>query len=840
MGGYFARGCTKMSTAYSLSYLRVVGCALVAALTGVTTILARAEDLTPAQAAAMHQTSDLAPVNNEVNVRVVDGEVLTYAIPDAGNVAVNPVNIDVTSPTLPVRSSPSQTFSQTVRETVTPVAPASGLEPSAKHRANSQFTSPAAHTSTEIKAPSTAHLTKTAAPNQENAPVATTSTQQPVAHVTERSAEPRIPVAIPVESDPQTDELFLATYKAYQKRNSDDVSAGAAALKHHPLSAYSELWDMLLRLAKSPFDTSLHLSMDAFINRHRGEYIVERARTDWARIAADADDAERFHTLVKRLDWNQNESDIVCSKTRFALEAALKTNKGIPAALKEAHRVLQTVPRPGEPACGKLRSSYLAANPKATWSMFLILLQQKRYNPARELVARADAKQLPVGKKLLSNMLANPSKWYKQRAKRLANEPAALLLAASLRLASTDNTAAVAIANAVTKRLSSSRRTLLWSRLAYEAALNLDNSAPEYFAKAGKSLATAPDTVGHNNILAWNARSALRTGQWPKVLAAINKLPPSLKKSDAWVYWRARGLEKTGHVKEARRLFTSISNHTEFYGLLACEALGTPYPQSVRTAPVPDTQRWAKNDSVRRALSFYSIGLNTEGHREWNWALRGMKAEDRLNLSSFAADQSLHDREINTSESTPIFIFSQRYPRPKQTEIETAAKVAGLNPAWVYGLIRQESRFVRLARSSVGAQGMMQVMPRTARWVANHMELEGYTDDKLTDTAVNLTIGCQYLKLVADAFNGSMALATAAYNAGPSRSATWRAKLPQTVEGAIFVETIPFTETRNYVQRVLANTVHYATYYQFDKNVMKLSAILDEISPEPVQNVALP
>ena len=85
-----------------------------------------------------------------------------------------------------------------------------------------------------------------------------------------------------------------------------------------------------------------------------------------------------------------------------------------------------------------------------------------------------------------------------------------------------------------------------------------------------------------------------------------------------------------------------------------------------------------------------------------------------------------------------------------------------------------------------------------------------------------------------------MALATAAYNAGPSRSATWRAKLPQTVEGAIFVETIPFTETRNYVQRVLANTVHYATYYQFDKNVMKLSAILDEISPEPVQNVALP
>ena len=134
----------------------------------------------------------------------------------------------------------------------------------------------------------------------------------------------------------------------------------------------------------------------------------------------------------------------------------------------------------------------------------------------------------------------------------------------------------------------------------------------------------------------------------------------------------------------------------------------------------------------------------------------------------------------------------------------------------------------------------MQVMPRTARWVAAHLALDDFSDEQLADTSVNLTIGCRYLKLVADAFEGSMPLATAAYNAGPSRSAAWRAKLTRAEEGAVFAETIPFTETRNYVQRVLANTVHYASYYNSDKNVIKLSAILGTVTPKTAQNVALP
>ncbi len=785
-----------MPTVFSRFLTRPAALASALALFSVFSAdTALAVELTPAQAAVSRQAPDLAGPND------ADNAVLTYAIPDA-SVVVVPAEKPAVNVTTP-KTAPSP-----VGNVRTPAEPAA---------------------SGSQKKTAVAPVEK---PKSSTAPVAAEPQR------TEKTP-PASAVALTSE-DPAADTLFINTYRAYQKRDAESVASGLEGLRRHELSAYPELWNLLLQLAKTPSDAELQKAMEQFIRRHRGDYIVERARTDWARIAADAGDAERFHALYRQLDWNQNESDIVCSKTRFALEAAVKTKKGLAQALTAAHNVLQNTARPGDKACGKLRSAYLEASPKASWSVFLLLLQQKRFNPARELVTKTDAKLLPVGKKALAALLANPAKWYKQHAKRLQREPAALLLAASLRLASADNKAAVKIAEAVDKRLSPARRSLLWSRLAYEASLNLDATAPAYFARAGKTLGTAPDTVGKTAILTWNARAALRAGNWTKTLAAINRLPADVKKSDAWVYWRARGLEALGRHREARQLFSSLKSHPEFYGLLACEALGQPYPAASREAPPADSGRWLKNPAIRRAMSFYNLDLNAEGNREWNWALRHLKTEDRLNLASFAGEAQLFHREINTSESTPAFVFSQRYPRPHQAEIENAAAAAELSPAWVYGLIRQESRFVQLARSPVGAQGMMQVMPRTARWVAAHTAMEGFEDEKLTDTATNLTIGCRYLKLVADAFEGSMPLATAAYNAGPSRSAAWRGKLDRAIEGAVFAETIPFTETRNYVQRVLANTVHYATYYNSDKTVIKLSAILGTVTPQAAQNVSLP
>ena len=150
----------------------------------------------------------------------------------------------------------------------------------------------------------------------------------------------------------------------------------------------------------------------------------------------------------------------------------------------------------------------------------------------------------------------------------------------------------------------------------------------------------------------------------------------------------------------------------------------------------------------------------------------------------------------------------QRFPMPFKDNVVRRSREIGLDPAYVYGLIRQESRFIMDARSSVGASGLMQVMPATARWTAKKIGMDGFNVTQLNDHSTNIAIGTAYLKLALDDFAGSMPLAAAAYNAGPSRPRAWR-NGPQ-MEAAAWAENVPFAETRDYVKKVLANTTMYA------------------------------
>jgi soluble lytic murein transglycosylase len=202
-----------------------------------------------------------------------------------------------------------------------------------------------------------------------------------------------------------------------------------------------------------------------------------------------------------------------------------------------------------------------------------------------------------------------------------------------------------------------------------------------------------------------------------------------------------------------------------------------------------------------------ALGLRNEGVREWNFSLRGMDDRALLAAAKLACDREVWDRCINTSDRTRNEVdLAQRFPTPFRDEVLAAARGIGLDPAYVYGLIRQESRFVMDARSGVGASGLMQLMPATARWTARKIGLD-YRAEMITDRDVNLKLGTSYLKLVLDDFEGSAALAAAAYNAGPSRPRRWREGAP--VEPAAWAESIPFNETRDYVKKVLSNATLY-------------------------------
>jgi soluble lytic murein transglycosylase len=200
--------------------------------------------------------------------------------------------------------------------------------------------------------------------------------------------------------------------------------------------------------------------------------------------------------------------------------------------------------------------------------------------------------------------------------------------------------------------------------------------------------------------------------------------------------------------------------------------------------------------------------MRDEGRREWNYTLRGMSDRELLAAAQLACDREVWDRCINTSDRTRGEIdMDQRFPMPFRKDVVARAGEIGLDPAYVYGLIRQESRFVMDARSNVGASGLMQIIPATARWTAKKIGVP-YSADLLSDRDTNMRLGMSYLKLVLDDFGSSQALAAAAYNAGPSRSRKWRDG--PVLEPAIWAENVPFTETRDYVKKVLSNATYYA------------------------------
>ena len=634
-----------------------------------------------------------------------------------------------------------------------------------------------------------------------------------------------------------TDKLFIDALNTYRARDFNALESIWTQSREHPLSDYIELWMLLLRADKNYADSETRNSLLRFIRLHDGEYISERARTDYARIAAKNEDSKMFARLYQGMHWNRSESDIACYNKLFELQAARKKN-----SLSSAKRMLVQTSAPTDNACKLLSATVRKQDPSWAWINALILMQQKRFSYAKSILKDMPSKQLKISKNEAFTLLDNPQKWLRLNRSKLKKKPARLLVLAVLRLAAIDPESAARVAQIIHPKLSAQIRAIIWGRIGYEAALDQASQTLSWYAKAGSLLGKGPFTVAGDEVLLWQAREALRSASPSAQLKAISKLPPHLRQSNTWMYWRARALQKTGKQKNARNLLTAVSHGHGFYALLARDALGLSYLPVEHRASLPNStqriNRFKTNASLQRALRFYELDMIYEGNREWNWAMRNMKKKDRIELAEYAQTIGITHRQINTAASAGGQInLPLLYPQTFAKEIHAAAKAANLPQAWVYGLIRQESRFVRTAKSSVGAKGLMQIMPKTGRWVAKKIALDNYNDNHLVQLQTNLLIGSQYLKLVADSFDGNVVLATAAYNAGQLRSQMWRSTLKHPIDAAAFIETIPFGETRNYVAKVTTNTVYYSLY---GDQPLRLSDLLGTISPKPIDKTQLP
>jgi soluble lytic murein transglycosylase len=325
---------------------------------------------------------------------------------------------------------------------------------------------------------------------------------------------------------------------------------------------------------------------------------------------------------------------------------------------------------------------------------------------------------------------------------------------------------------------------------------------------------------GSDELLAELARAGLMGADWRMVRSAVDRMSETGQADPTWTYWKARSLLALGSdaetIHRARVLLTGISGQVGFYSQLATEELGARVLLPARAA-APTEQELApirKNPGFERAARFYALGMRVEGHREWNFQLRGMSDRQLIAAAEWGRQLGHLDRMVNTSDRTrEEHDFQQRYPTPFIEKLQPAAQAQGLDPAWVYGLIRQESRFIMDARSSVGASGLMQIMPATAQWIAKQLGEKEFVASQINQLDTNLRFGSYYLRYVQDLLEGSALLASAGYNAGPGRPRAWRGRLPGPIEGAAFAEIIPFLETRGYVKAVLANATVYAALY---------------------------
>ena len=633
------------------------------------------------------------------------------------------------------------------------------------------------------------------------------------------------------------DAPVLEMAQAYKSRDRKRLTALLPQLRGHPLEPWGAYWDLSARL-----DEATPTELQNFFSRYAGSYQEDRLRAEWLLILGRNRDWTTFNREYALYRMNDDKS-VRC----YALLADYAAN-GLDnsAQLKEVWLSQKEADEGCASAAEQLLRDHPASVRHTAWLRARLGMENDRLRVATQAVELV----APNSSKIINNIYLNPGKYLNDKLTALQPKTREFVSLALIRQAYLDpEEAAIEINKLRWKaQLTQEERSWVWGAIGKRAAQKFLPDALGYFAQ-GQIVHM------HEDHLAWMTRSALRAGKWNRVLDATGAMAPGQRSEPTWTYWRARALLKQTSSESARtlglQLMQDLGSTRGFYEMLALEELGQPI--GIPPAPMPlsaqEKDGAASNPALQRALYAIRIGLRTEGVREWNYATNlhnrgGMDDRSLLAAADLACQAGLWDRCINTSERTKSFIdLAQRFPMPFRDAVVERSRQIGLDPAYVYGLIRQESRFIMDAKSGVGASGLMQVMPATARWTAKKIGMVGFQPQQITERDTNIAIGTGYLKLVLDNFGGSMPLAAAAYNAGPGRPAKWRGETGAPVmEGAIWAENVPFTETRDYVKKVLANTTLYATL--ISGQPQSLRARLGQVGPRigsaPVSEEELP
>ena len=603
----------------------------------------------------------------------------------------------------------------------------------------------------------------------------------------------------------QQREQFKQAQTAYKKRHYNRFKKLSAQLVDYPLYPYLQYktWVRNLSvLSDEQIHHFLQANDDTVIgDRFRSKLIKHSARThNWQRLID-----------VYRLGYG------TAARCQY-LNALLHTNQQTIAypQIENIWLSAHSLPK----ACDMIFAQWQAAGyktPQIVWQRFKLAMSTSNRHLARYLVKSMPYKDALIAKKWLKihrkpQLVTAPEMLNIQHPERMA-----ILQHGLQRLSYKDITQAI---NAYHQLKSLPFTAQQKAEITRHFGLRL---AREHMPDAGIWLARIPAGHADKHVKEWRIRTAIRQGDWSHVLNAINQLDVNQQAHYRWQFWWAYAHEQLGNTHDAAGIYQYLASKRSYYGFLAADHLNQKYAfEDKPVAPSPEAMNAVfQRPEALRAREFYFMGQTLPARREWLKLIAHIDNEEKLAASKIAQAWSWHDIAIITMGKTPYRDdIELRFPMHLNSKVFGWSNRRKIDPAWTYAVIRRESAFMQDARSSVGAMGLMQLMPNTARQVARQLKIRYRGRNSLLVSNTNIRLGTSYLERMLNKLDSQQVLATAAYNAGPHRVEKW---LPEyhNMDAIRWIETIPYTETREYVSNILAYMAIYE--HRMNKQITRLS-----------------
>jgi soluble lytic murein transglycosylase len=617
-----------------------------------------------------------------------------------------------------------------------------------------------------------------------------------------------------VDKDPVRDEFVAAMQRI--RMHQPDV-ADSAALQRYAIHDYLVAARLRRDLAAAG-DENLDGAIDAFLRSHPGQPVTRGLRREWLTSLAQR----------RRWDWFLSRSAEVADPILICDRLGARLSTGDTQGLAATALMRWIIPQKPPVECADvfawLRSQGLLT-PALAESRTRAALTADLPRLAREFAA-----DVPLGRRAAlvqwSDLLDSPRSAVTVLATHpsLAVEPEALA-AGFDKLSRAEPGYALDLLPKLLAR--DDQTSELQDKLKRAAALG---AAYDRESRALAAFDALPQTAVDAQVQEWRARAALWNGDYTRALAWIEQMPPSLATLPRWRYWRARAVAATRGDDAAKPLFAQIAGLRDYYGYLAADRLSQPYNMNVHPSPLDAAAQaaLAKQAPLIRAHALFDCDLADEAQAEWNFGLDGADNALKVQAALLASRWGWFAQAITTLAQTGEFDdVTLRYPRPFLESVSSASKLAQLPQDWVLAVMRQESLFRRDAVSRADARGVMQMVPSTAAAVAHRWHLPSPARDGLFDPSIALPLGAAYLRELLDRYGEQLTLTLAAYNAGPAVVARWLPSKP--MDPQIWIENIPYNETRGYVQHVLEHIIAFASVRGAE--APRLDVLMSQVEP---------